>query len=132
MKHFTSLAGCSSAELRHVMDVAQQLKHQYKLTGKNDQILAGQTLAMIFEKPSLRTRVSFAVAMTHLGGTGLLLRDEEVGLGKREPVQDVARVLSGMCDGIMARTFEHQKITGLAKWATVPVINGLTDYSHPC
>jgi ornithine carbamoyltransferase len=70
--------------------------------------------------------------MTQLGGNGLLLRDEEVGLGKREPVQDVARVLSGMCDGIMARTFEHEKITGLAKWSTVPVINGLTDYSHPC
>ncbi len=87
---------------------------------------------MIFEKPSLRTRVSFAVAMTQLGGNGLLLRQEEVGIGSREPVQDVARVLSGMCDGIMARTFEHEKITGLAKWATVPVINGLTDYSHPC
>jgi ornithine carbamoyltransferase len=132
MKHFISLADCTPAELRHVMDVAQQLKHQYKLTGKNDPILAGQTLAMIFEKPSLRTRVSFAVAMTHLGGNGLLLRDEEVGLGKREPVQDVARVLSGMCDGIMARTFEHHKIIDLAKHASVPVINGLTDYSHPC
>jgi ornithine carbamoyltransferase len=70
--------------------------------------------------------------MTQLGGNGLILRDEEVGLGKREPVQDVARVLSGMCDGIMARTFEHEKVTGLAKHATVPVINGLTDYSHPC
>ena len=132
MKHFTSLAACTSAELRHVMDVAQQLKHQYKLTGKNDPLLAGQTLAMIFEKPSLRTRVSFAVAMTHLGGNGLLLRDEEVGLGKREPVADVARVLSGMCDGIMARTFSHQHMLDLAKYATVPVINGLTDYSHPC
>ncbi len=95
-------------------------------------MLAGKTLAMVFEKPSLRTRVSFAVAMTHLGGNGLLLRDEEVGLGSREPVQDMARVLSGMCDGIMARTFEHQKVLDLAKWSTVPVINGLTDYSHPC
>jgi ornithine carbamoyltransferase len=70
--------------------------------------------------------------MTHLGGEGLLLRDEEVGLDKREPVQDVARVLSGMCDGIMARTFEHSKIERLAKFGSVPVINGLTDYSHPC
>ena len=70
---------------------------------------------MIFEKPSLRTRVSFAVAMTHLGGHGLVLRQEEVGLGTREPVQDVARVLAGMCDGIMARTFEHEKVDGLAK-----------------
>jgi ornithine carbamoyltransferase len=70
--------------------------------------------------------------MTHLGGSGLLLRDEEVGLDKREPVQDVARVLSGMCDGIMARTFEHSKIERLARFASVPVVNGLTDYSHPC
>jgi ornithine carbamoyltransferase len=76
--------------------------------------------------------VSFSVAMTHLGGQGLILRDEEVGLGKREPVQDVARVLSGMVDGIMARTFEHEKVTQLAKYASVPVINGLTDHSHPC
>jgi ornithine carbamoyltransferase len=132
MKHFISLAQSTPAELRHLLDVSQQLKHQYKLTGKNDPILAGQTLAMIFEKPSLRTRVSFAVAMTHLGGNGLLLRDEEVGLGKREPVADVARVLSGMCDGIMARTFSHQHMLDLAKYSTVPVINGLTDYSHPC
>jgi ornithine carbamoyltransferase len=132
MKNFISLAQSTPAELRHLLDVAHQLKHQYKLTGKNDPILAGQTLAMIFEKPSLRTRVSFAVAMTHLGGNGLLLRDEEVGLGKREPVADVARVLSGMVDGIMARTFSHQHMLDLAKHATVPVINGLTDYSHPC
>jgi ornithine carbamoyltransferase len=131
MKHFTSLAEQTSTELRHVMDVAGRLKKQYKSTGKNDPILAGKTLAMIFEKPSLRTRVSFAVAMTHLGGTGLLLRHEEVGLGVREPVQDVARVLSSMCDGIMARTFEHEKMLGLARWSSVPVINGLTDYSHP-
>lgn len=131
MKHFISLADHSPAELRHVLDVAVRLKMQYKSTGRNDAILAGKTLAMIFEKPSLRTRVSFAVAMTHLGGTGLLLRHEEVGLGVREPVQDVARVLSSMCDGIMARTFEHEKMLGLAQWSAVPVINGLTDYSHP-
>ncbi len=132
MKNFISLAETSPADLRHTLDVAQQLKHQLKLTGKNDPVLAGQTLAMIFEKPSLRTRVSFAVAMTQLGGSGLVLRDDEVGLGKREPVADVARVLSGMCDGIMARTFSHQHMLDLAKFATVPVINGLTDYSHPC
>ncbi len=132
MKHFTAVADCSPQELRHILDVSYRLKKQLKETGRNDPILAGKTLAMIFEKPSLRTRVSFAVAMTHLGGSGLLLRDEEVGLGKREPVQDVARVLSGMVDGIMARTFEHEKVTSLARFATVPVINGLTDHSHPC
>ncbi len=132
MKHFISIASCSFEELRHIIDVAKRLKQQLRDTGRNDPILLGKTLAMIFEKPSLRTRVSFNVAMTQLGGSGLLLRDEEVGLGKREPVEDVARVLSGMCDGIMARTFEHDKVVKLAKWATVPVINGLTDYSHPC
>jgi ornithine carbamoyltransferase len=132
MNHFISIAGTSFDDLRHCLDVARHLKNQLKMTGRNDPLLASKTLAMIFEKPSLRTRVSFAVAMTQLGGNGLLLRDEEVGLGKRESVADVARVLSGMCNGIMARTFEHEKVTGLAKWATVPVISGLTDYSHPC
>ena len=132
MTHFTCIADCTAAKLEHTLKVALRLKKQLRETGRNDPILAGKTLAMIFEKPSLRTRVSFAVAMTQLGGNGLLLRQEEVGLGTREPVQDVARVLSGMCDGIMARTFEHEKVAGLAKWATVPVINGLTDQSHPC
>ena len=132
MKHFTAISDCTPEQLRHLLDVSYRLKKQYRETGRNDPLLAGKTLAMIFEKPSLRTRVSFSVAMTHLGGTGLILRDEEVGLGKREPVEDVARVLAGMCDGIMARTFEHEKVTGLAKWSSVPVINGLTDYSHPC
>lgn len=132
MTHFVSIAERTSPELRHYLDVARRLKHQYKSTGHNDLLLNGKTLALIFEKPSLRTRVSFSTAMIHLGGTPIYLRHEEVGLGVREPVKDVARVLSGMCDGIMARTFEHQKIRDLAKWATVPVINGLTEYSHPC
>jgi ornithine carbamoyltransferase len=132
MNHFIDISETSLEDLNHVLDVAARLKRHLKQTGRNEFLLAGKTLAMIFEKPSLRTRVSFSVAMTQLGGNGLLLRDEEVGLGKREAVQDVARVLSGMCDGIMARTFEHDKITTLAKWATVPVINGLTDFSHPC
>ncbi|HEY8751434.1 MAG TPA: ornithine carbamoyltransferase [Tepidisphaeraceae bacterium] len=132
MTHFLDISDCSVEDLRHLMDVSLRLKQQYRQTGHNDPVLSDKTLAMIFEKPSLRTRVSFAVAMTHLGGTGLLLRQEEVGLGTREPLQDVARVLASMCDGIMARTFEHEKVTGLAKWSKVPVINGLTDYSHPC
>ena len=132
MKHFTAIAESTADELRHTLDVAFRLKDQLKKTGRNDPVLAGKTLAMIFEKPSLRTRVSFAVGMTQLGGAGLLLRQEEVGLDTREPLKDVARVLASMCDGIMARTFEHDKITSLAKWSSVPVINGLTDYSHPC
>jgi len=132
MKHLITLADFTTDELRHILDVAISLKAQYKKTGKNDPILASKTLAMIFEKPSLRTRVSFSVAMTQLGGYGLLIRHDEVGLNTREPMQDVARVLSGMCDGIMARTFEHEKVVNLAKWSSVPVINGLTDYGHPC
>jgi ornithine carbamoyltransferase len=87
---------------------------------------------MIFEKPSLRTRVSFAAGMAQLGGTSLMLRGEEMGWGHREEVRDVARVIASMCDGIMARTFEHEKVVELAKWSDKPVINGLTDYNHPC
>src|SRR4051794_26590468 len=132
MKHFISIADHSTDELRHLLDVARRLKKELKQTGHNGPLLAGKTLAMIFEKPSLRTRVSFAVATTQLGGSALLPRDEEVGLDTREPVQDVSRVLSSMVDGIMARTFQHDKVERLAGHATVPVINGLTDHSHPC
>lgn len=132
MKHFISIADTPLPELQHVMDVAKRLKTQLKTTGRNDPILAGKTLAMIFEKPSLRTRVSFAVGMTQLGGTGLLLSRDEVGLGVREPVKDVARVLASMADGIMARVFEHQKLLDLAQYSSKPVINALSDYSHPC
>jgi len=132
MKHFVSIAAWSVAELEHALEVADHLKKQHRETGRNDPILVGKTLAMIFEKPSLRTHVAFGVAMTQLGGSGTVLHDGEVGLDRRELVKDVARVLSGMSDGIMARTFEHHKMLELAKWATVPVINGLTDYNHPC
>jgi ornithine carbamoyltransferase len=132
MNHFLNISDHSHEELRHLLDVARRLKKQHKETGRNDPLLAGKTLAMIFEKPSLRTRVSFAVAMAHLGGQGIILRDEEVGIDTREPVQDVARVISSMCDGIMARTFEHAKVDRLAQHSRVPVINGLTDHSHPC
>jgi ornithine carbamoyltransferase len=132
MTHFISIADSTVEDLEHTLDVAAKLKQQLRSIGRNDPILAGKTLAMIFEKPSLRTHTSFSVAMTQLGGQGMLLRNEEVGLERREPAKDVARVLSSMCDGIMARVFEHEKIVNLAKWATVPVINGLTDYNHPC
>ena len=132
MTNFIAIDKCNSQELRHMLDVAFALKKQYKTAGRNDHLLADKTLAMIFEKPSLRTRVSFTNAMTHLGGTSMYLRQEEVGLETREPARDVARVLSGMCDGIMARTFEHERVLELAKYSSVPVINGLTDYSHPC
>jgi ornithine carbamoyltransferase len=120
MKHFISIAATPTEELRHVLDVSKRLKSQLKETGRNDPILAGKTLAMIFEKPSLRTRVSFSVAMTQLGGLGLVLSRDEVGLGSREPAKDIARVLSGMCDGIMARTFSHEHVKELAQYATIP------------
>lgn len=132
MTHFIDLADWTPDALRHVLDVARDLKQQYKSTGRNHPLLAGKTLAMVFEKPSLRTRVSFAAATAHLGGTPIVITGAEVGLGSREPVQDVARVLASMCDGIMARVFEHEKIVNLAKFSKVPVINGLSDFNHPC
>jgi ornithine carbamoyltransferase len=132
MKDFIAIADRSPEQLRHMLDVAKHLKKQLKETGRNDPILLGKTLAMIFEKQSLRTRLSFAVAMVHLGGSSLMLRGEEMGWGQREELRDVARVIASMCDGIMARTFEHDKVLELAKWSKVPVINGLTDYNHPC
>src|SRR5258706_14554117 len=105
MKHFTSIGDCSPQELRHLLDVSTRLKKQYKTKGCNDPILNCKTLAMIFEKPSLRTRVSFAVAMTHLGGQGLLLRDEEGGPGVREAGEAIAPVLPRSCDGTLVRDF---------------------------
>jgi ornithine carbamoyltransferase len=129
---FISIADTPQDTLQRFMDVAAVLKKQHKTTGRNDPIATGKVLAMIFEKPSLRTRVSFEVAMVHLGGHATYIAPSEIGLGKRESVADVARVLSGFCDGIMARVFEHDKLKGLAKYASIPVINGLSDYSHPC
>lgn len=132
MKHFVSIADTPLEELEHVFAVAKRLKAELKTTGANAPLLKGKTLAMIFEKPSLRTRVSFSVGMNQLGGHGLLLSRDEVGLGTREPVKDVARVLASMADGIMARVFEHAKLIELMQYSKVPVINALSDYSHPC
>lgn len=130
--HFISITDFTPGRLRHMIDVARRLKKQLKETGRNDPLLAGKVLAMIFEKPSLRTRVSFSVGMTQLAGASLMLRSEEVGWGSRETVPDVARVISSMADGIMARTFAHERVLELAKWSSKPVINGLTDFNHPC
>ena len=132
MKDFITLSDFTTDQLRHMLEVGKRLKKQLRETGRNDPILAGKVLAMIFEKPSLRTRVSFSAGMAQLGGTSLMLRGEEMGWGHREEIRDVARVIASMCDGIMARTFEHEKVVELAKWSRVPVINGLTDYNHPC
>ncbi len=131
MRHFLSLDDWSTDELRALIDEAAALKAEY-LAGGNRPILKGKVLAMIFQKPSLRTRVSFDVGMQHLGGSAVMLGQNEIGLGKREAISDIARVLSGMVHGIMARVFDHNHVVELAKWSGVPVINGLSDDHHPC
>lgn len=130
-KDFIALTDYSSSELQGMLDLASALKTDWK-KGGNQPILKNKVMSMIFQKPSLRTRVSFDMAMRHLGGDALYLSPSEIGLGKRESIADVARVLSGYVDIIMARVFEHEHVVELAKWADIPVINGLSDYNHPC
>ncbi len=131
MQHFLSITEKSTEELNHLLDLAIELKTTWQ-HGGNKPLLANKVLAMVFQKPSLRTRVSFDMAMRHLGGDALYLSPSEIGLGKRESIGDVSRVLSGYVDVIMARVFEHDHILQLAKYASVPVINGLSDFNHPC
>ncbi len=132
MNDFIDISDCSTQELRELLEESSSLKAFYK-AGKRDLCLAGRTLAMLFEKPSLRTRISFQVAMTDLGGHPIYVKPEDIGgIGKREPVKDMARVMSRYVQGIMARTFEHQTVVDLARYADIPVINALTDWSHPC
>ena len=126
-----SFADLTRADADRLFTVAARLKADLR-AGRKRNDLEQRTLALIFHKPSLRTRLSFEVAMTQLGGASVFITDREIGMGSREPVQDVARVLSGYVDGIMIRTFDHQLAVGLARHATVPVINGLTDWLHPC
>lgn len=130
MKHFLALADLTPAELISYLDLADVLKAEWK-QGGNKPVLAGKSLAMLFQKPSLRTRVSFEMGMQHLGGHALYIAPTEVGLGKRESVADIARVLSSYVDGIMARVFSHAHILGLAEHSSAPIINGLSDYNHP-
>lgn len=131
MKHFLDLADWTAADLQYLLDSAVTLKDEHR-RGGNPPLLKGKALAMVFQKPSLRTRVSFEMAMQHVGGYAFYLSPQEIGLGKRESTADIARVLGGYVDAIMARTFDHQHILDLARWSPVPVINGLTDYNHPC
>jgi len=131
MKDFLSITDHSADALQELLDLAVKLKDEWK-AGGNKPILKNKVLAMIFQKPSLRTRVSFDMAMRHLGGDALYLSPAEIGLGKRESVADVARVVSGYVDVIMARVFAHAHVKELAEWASIPVINGLSDYNHPC
>ncbi len=131
MQDFLAIADFSPAEIQSLLDLAIKLKKEHQ-KGGNKPILKGKALAMVFQKPSLRTRVSFEMGMQHLGGHAIYIGPQEIGLGQRESIADVARVLDGYVDGIMARVFAHQQVLELAKWSQKPVINGLSDYNHPC
>lgn len=130
-KDFLTLADYSKGDIIDLFEFSAQLKREVK-KGKFSKILENKTLAMIFEKNSTRTRVSFETGMLQLGGHALFLSSNEIQLGRGETIADTARVLSRYNDGIMIRTFGHEKVTELAKWASIPVINGLTDSFHPC
>ena len=130
-KDLLSIHDLSTDEVAEILDFAAELKTMQK-AGVEHKLLAGKTLGMIFEKSSTRTRVSFEVGIFQLGGTGLFLSSKDLQLGRGEPIKDTARVLSRYLDGIMIRTFEHAKVEELAKFASIPVINGLTDLLHPC
>ncbi len=127
-----SLADWTTEEIWEALELAAHLKREHRAGVDQRHILAGKTLAMVFQKPSLRTRVSFETGMTQLGGHAIYLGPEDIKLGKRETTEDIAIVLSRYVDGIMARVFEHEIVEELARYSTVPVINGLSDLLHPC
>ena len=132
-RHFLDLSAVSAADIRTILDDARARKHRLKSgAGAAEKPLAGKVLAMIFEKPSTRTRVSFDVGMRQLGGETVMLTGAEMQLGRSETIADTAKVLSRYVDAIMIRTTEHARLIELAEHATVPVINGLTDDTHPC
>ena len=126
MNHFLAISDLTSGEVQDLLDLAIKLKNEYFKKG-NPPYFKGKVLGMIFQKPSLRTRVSFDMAMRHMGGDALYLSPNEIGLGKRESIADVSRVLSGYVQAVMARVFDHAHVVELARWSSVPVINGLTD-----
>ena len=130
-KGFVCLADLTPLDLASLLELAISLKQSWR-RGERKPRLGGKTLAMVFQKPSLRTRVSFEIAMVQLGGQAIYLSPSEIRLGQRESIPDVARVLSRYVDAIMARVYAHSDVEELAEWATVPVINGLSDTYHPC
>ena len=130
-KDFLAVSDYSPADLQEMLDLAVKLKKEH-FNGGNKPLFKGKVLAMVFQKPSLRTRMSFDMAMRHMGGDALYISPNEIGLGQRESVADVARVISGYVDALMARVFAHEHVLELAKWSSIPVINGLSDYNHPC
>ncbi len=129
--HLLKLMDLSSKQINEILNLADQLKFEKK-NGIEHHLLKGKTLGMIFSKSSTRTRVSFEVGMYDLGGSALFLSSRDLQIGRGEPVQDTARVLSRYLDGIMIRTFAQQEVEDLAKHGSIPIINGLTDYCHPC
>ena len=129
--HLTAIRDWSPADLRTLLDLADELKRMQR-AGEEHRLLPGRSLGMIFEKPSTRTRVSFEVGIAQLGGTGLYLRADDLQLGRGETVRDTATVLSRYLDGLMIRTFAQEVVEELARHSSIPVINGLTDASHPC
>ncbi|MBO5240614.1 MAG: ornithine carbamoyltransferase [Clostridia bacterium] len=131
MMHLLKLMDLSSKQINEILNLADQLKFEKK-NGIEHHLLKGKTLGMIFSKSSTRTRVSFEVGMYDLGGSALFLSSRDLQIGRGEPVQDTARVLSRYLDGIMIRTFAQQEVEDLAKYGSIPIINGLTDYCHPC
>ena len=131
MKHLLSMLALSTEEITDILNLADQLKYENK-NGIKHHRLEGQTLGMIFQKSSTRTRVSFETGMYQLGGQALFLSNRDLQIGRGEPIQDTARVLSRYLDGIMIRTFEQSEVENLAKYGSIPIINGLTDFCHPC
>ncbi|MBQ9086243.1 MAG: ornithine carbamoyltransferase [Clostridia bacterium] len=131
MKHLLKLMDLSEKEITEILNLADQLKYEKK-NGIKHHILEGKTLGMIFEKSSTRTRVSFEVGMYDLGGSALFLSSRDLQIGRGEPIEDTARVLSRYLDGIMIRTFDQEEVEKLAECGSIPIINGLTDYCHPC
>ena len=131
MKHLLKLLDLSGEDILELLDLADKLKAERK-AGIPHPLLKGKTLGMIFEKSSTRTRVSFETGMAQLGGHALFLSSRDLQIGRGEPVQDTARVLSRYLDGIMIRTFAQQEVEDLAKYGSIPIINGLTDFCHPC
>lgn len=131
MKHLLKMADLSAKEIIEILNMADQLKYETR-HGIAHSVLQGKTLGMIFQKASTRTRVSFEVGMYQLGGNALFLSARDLQIGRGEPASDTARVLSRYLDGIMIRTFEQKEVETLAEYGTIPIINGLTDYCHPC
>lgn len=131
MNHLLKMLDLSKEEIIEILNLADQLKYENK-NGIEHHLLKGKTLGMIFQKSSTRTRVSFETGMYQLGGQALFLSNHDLQIGRGEPVQDTARVLSRYIDGIMIRTFEQKEVEDLAKYGSIPVINGLTDFCHPC